>query len=141
MNKLAINHFIRFELKYGILAALIGLFCIASMAADEVLKPGNYIPKSGDSLDHVIAQTMAGSPLKIDVLRQVFLKLNPNAFEPAKGKPTSMRLRKGASVTVPNSEQLLGLRLPAKDEITTTDQSASSALNKAIERKSWVHFP
>ena len=144
MNKLALNPTICFHLKRGVLAALLGLFGIASMAAtqaDQVFKPSSYTPKNGDSLDHVIAQTMADSPLKIDVLRQAFLKLNPNAFEPAKGKSTSMRLRKGASLTVPDSEQLRQLTLLPKVETTPTDQSANSALDKAIERKRWVHFP
>jgi Tfp pilus assembly protein FimV len=123
---------------------LVGLYSVACLAAapvDQASKLPIYTPKNGESLDQVIFQTMANSPLKIELLRQAIINLNPNAFEPAKGKTPSLRLRKGVSLRLPDSEQLLQAFVPPKPELASIDQSANSALDGTMERKSWIHFP
>jgi Tfp pilus assembly protein FimV len=144
MNQPDTDRSTRLSFRHGVLLILVGLWsaaCLAVTPADQAVKPRSYKPKNGESLDHVIAQTMADSPLKIELLRQAFINLNPTAFEPAKGKTPSLRLRKGVSLTVPDSEQLLQAVVPPKAELASSLQSANSALDIAIERKRWVHFP
>ncbi len=153
MNQLDTDRSTRLSLRHGVLLALLGLWsvaCLAATPADQAVKPRSYTPKSGESLDQVIVQTMADSPLKIELLRQAFSNLNPNAFEPAKGKTPSLRLRKGVSLTVPDSQQLLQAVVPPKAELAVvppkaelaaTGQGANSDLDVAIERKRWVRFP
>jgi|GEM_PF-1174989 len=147
MNKLDTDRSTRLSLRHGVLLALLGLWsvaCLAATPADQAVKPRSYTPKSGESLDQVIAKTMADSPLKIELLRQAFINLNPNAFEPVKGKTPAPRLRKGVSLTVPDSQQLLQALqavVAPKVELAATGQDAKSDLDVAIQRKRWIHFP
>lgn len=144
MNQLDTGHSACPNLRNRLLLVLIGFCSVACLAAapvDQASKLPIYTPKSGESLDQVIFQTMANSPLKIELLRQAIINLNPNAFEPAKGKTPSLRLRKGVSLRLPDSAQLLQAFVPPKPELASIDQSANSALDGTMERKSWIHFP
>jgi Tfp pilus assembly protein FimV len=144
MNKLHADRSTCLSLRYGfflVLAGLWGVACLAATPSDTAVNPPSYKPKSGESLDHVIAQTMADSPLKIELLRQAFIDLNPHAFVPAKVKAPNLQLRKGVSLTVPDSQQLLQALVPPKAELASANQNGDTSLDAAIERKSWIHFP
>jgi len=97
-----------------------------------------YQPKPQETLDKVIEHTMAGSPLKIELLRQAFMTQNPQAFIPGKVP----KLRKRVTLTVPDHDELLRIHLgarvaPGVDPL----QPARFTPSTAEERKRWVQFP
>jgi Tfp pilus assembly protein FimV len=94
-----------------------------------------YKPKPGESLDRVIANTMADSPLRIELLRQAYIESNPGAFLQGKAP----QLRKNVALTVPNHEQLLKRFLPpmaSSDAVQLPVTGSSSE-----ERRRWVQYP
>lgn len=106
-----------------------------SAHATEVPKTlRSYTPKAGESLDSVIANTMGDSPLRIELLRQAYVELNPTAFLPGK----TPRLRKGVVLSVPDHEQLLRKIQQARS--ATTEQHQNQSVS-AEERRRWVRFP
>jgi Tfp pilus assembly protein FimV len=99
----------------ALFSGLVALVCWLAAQAQDQPRPGqaltpalptqaarNYTPKAGESLDRVIANTLADSPLKIELLRQAYVEQNPSAFFPGKAP----QLRKNVVLTVPNPEQL-----------------------------------
>jgi len=98
----------------------------------------SYKPKASESLDQVIAKTLPGSPLKIELLRQAFVAQNPQAIIAGKVP----KLRKGATLVVPDHDQLvqrtLGVLAPA---IEATQPLVSARASTFEERKRWVQYP
>lgn len=94
-----------------------------------------YTPKAGESLDRVIANTLADSPLKIELLRNAYMELNPSAF--VQGKVP--QLRKNVVLTVPNPEQLLKKFLPPLPSASAAQHPISTPSSE--ERWRWVQFP
>jgi Tfp pilus assembly protein FimV len=98
----------------------------------------SYKPKASESLDQVIAKTLPGSPLKIELLRQAFMAQNPQAIIAGKVP----KLRKGVTLVVPDHDQLiqrtLGLLAPASEP---TQPSISARSSTFEERKRWVQYP
>lgn len=94
-----------------------------------------YKPKPGESLDRVIANTMADSPLRIELLRQAYVESNPAAF--LQGKVP--QLRKNVTLTVPNHEQLLKRFLPPMASGDAAQQPATGSGSE--ERRRWVQYP
>ncbi len=95
----------------------------------------SYTPKPGESLDRVIANTMADSPLRIELLRQAYVESNPGAF--LQGKVP--RLRKNVDLTVPNHEQLLKRFL---QPLASGDAAQNPAVRSSSEeRRRWVQYP
>jgi Tfp pilus assembly protein FimV len=98
----------------------------------------SYKPKASESLDQVIAKTLPGSPLKIELLRQAFVAQNPQAIIAGKVP----KLRKGATLVVPDHDQLiqrtLGLLVPANEPTQPLVSARSSTFE---ERKRWVQYP
>ncbi|MFM6990326.1 MAG: hypothetical protein ACKOWD_03355 [Rhodoferax sp.] len=98
----------------------------------------SYLPKPGETLDQVIEHTLAGSPLKIELLRQAFVAQNPQAFVPGKVP----KLRKGVPLTVPDHDALLRTHLGARTQpVADAAQPAGRGPSTAEERKHWVQFP
>lgn len=98
-------------------------------------QPRTYMPKAGESLDRIIANTMAGSPLRIELLRQAYVELNPGAFR--KGKVP--QLRQNVLLTVPNHEQLLKNFLPP---LPSGDAAQHPTFRSSSEdRWRWVQYP
>ncbi|MFZ2738501.1 MAG: hypothetical protein WBI20_08840 [Burkholderiaceae bacterium] len=95
----------------------------------------HYTPKAGESLDRVIANTLADSPLKIELLRQAYVEQNPSAFLPGK----MPQLRKGVVLSVPDPEQLLQKYAPPKPSVSAAQQPAPSSSSE--ERRRWVQYP
>lgn len=94
-----------------------------------------YTPKAGESLDRVIANTLADSPLKIELLRNAYVELNPSAF--VQGKVP--QLRKNVVLTVPNPEQLLKKFLPPLPSASAAQQPILVPTSE--ERWRWVQYP
>ena len=110
----------------------------AESAAPTSTATRNYQPKPHETLDQVIEHTLAGSPLKIELLRQAFVAQNPQAFAPGKVP----KLRKGVTLTVPDHDALLRLHLGARAAPPADALQPVLARPSTVEeRKRWVQFP
>ena len=89
----------------------------------------------GESLDKVIQKTMADSPLRIELLRNAFIELNPQAFPGGQAS----RMRSTEPLNVPDSVQLL--RAVAMPLMETEDASRAAAPASAEQQRRWVRFP
>jgi pilus assembly protein FimV len=89
----------------------------------------------GESLDKVIQKTMAESPLRIELLRNAFIELNPQAFPGGQAS----RMRSTEPLNVPDSVQLL--RAVATPLLETEDASRAAAPASAEQQRRWVRFP
>ncbi len=89
----------------------------------------------GESLDKVIQKTMAESPLRIELLRNAFIELNPQAFPGGQAS----RMRTTEPLNVPDSVQLL--RAVAMPLLETEDASRAAAPASAEQQRRWVRFP
>ncbi len=98
----------------------------------------SYMPKAKETLDQVILHTLPESPLKIELLRQAFIDLNPDAIKPGK-VPV---LRKNTALVVPNHDvllrQYLGSAAPPADTAPPVARFKPSTIE---ERRRWVQFP
>jgi Tfp pilus assembly protein FimV len=113
----------------------------AAQAAPEAAQAAparSYLPKAGETLDQVIARTLPGSPLKIELLRQAFMAQNPQAIMPGKVP----KLRKGVPLLVPDHDALLRMHLgslAAPQDAAPANARYSPSTSE--ERKRWVQFP
>jgi len=97
-----------------------------------------YTPKAGETLDQVIAKTMGSSPLSTSILRQAFIDENPQGIVPGK----SPKLRKGATLNVPDHDRLLrGVLASVTPVAAPTETVRRPAQSTPEERKRWVQFP
>ena len=99
---------------------------------------GRYTPKAKETLDQVIQKTMAASPLKIELLRQAFIKHNPQAFMAG----SQSKFKKGVSLKIPDHDQLLLETMQVHEK--TADLQAAQAGNTSgsrEERRQWVRYP
>ena len=116
-------------------------------AITAVKSSRTYTPKAGESLDRVIAQTMADSPLKIEVLRQAFTSLNPQALVAG----STSRLRAGVQMDIPDHDQLLAslvAQTAGKKESATPAGHADTTANWSgpvagarDDRRQWIRYP
>jgi Tfp pilus assembly protein FimV len=110
----------------------------APPSASASASASSYKPKPGETLDQVIAKTMAKSPLSISLLRQAFIDQNPQAIVPGK-TPT---LRKGATLQVPDHDRLLRNVLASVTPVAAPIQAQPQVAPSTPEdRKRWVQFP
>ncbi len=116
----------------------------ASPSATPAKPLRTYTPKAGESLDRVIKQTMAGSPLSADVLRKAFVDLNPHAF--VAGNASKMRAK--VSLKVPDSQGLIQAVLAPHIQASLVAAAADEAKNMSgstsgvsDERRHWVRYP
>ena len=113
-------------------------------AAEAAPKPGmTYTPRKGETLDHVIQNTMPDSPLKMDLLRRSFNSQNPQAFVTPITTPP--RMKKGAVLSIPDHKKLLlsvaGPLTAEPDADAMGSQRSPAAVSSAEERKRWVRYP
>lgn len=98
----------------------------------------SYKPKAGETLDQVIAKTMGSSPLSLAILRQAFIDQNPQAIVPGKVP----KLRKGATLNVPDHDLLLRGVLASVTPVAAPSEAAPRAAQPTPEeRKRWVTYP
>jgi Tfp pilus assembly protein FimV len=124
--------------RLGLLGACVACTCLALPAAAQ---SKTYQVKSGDTVDYVIRQTMADSPIKPTILRQVLMSQNPEAFT----KSTPRVLIAGAVLRVPSTEDVLRQYLTGKTADTAAAPAKSGGYTTADinmnERKNWVRYP
>jgi Tfp pilus assembly protein FimV len=101
-----------------------------------------YTVQAGDTIDKVIRQHLAESPLKNEVLRQALMQHNPQAFT----QSTPRVLIAGAVLRLPSNEDLLRTQLGASGKATAPAGSTwaggySTRDMNMNERKNWVRFP
>jgi len=106
-----------------------------------------YMVRSGDTLDRIIAQTQAASPFSIAFLREAFAKLNPSALPRGAQGP----LLAGTLLRVPDSAELRRLAFPEIEPTrpplaaggSHSDQPSTptAAQREEAERRSWVRYP
>jgi pilus assembly protein FimV len=94
-----------------------------------------YKALRGESLDKVIQKTMADSPLRIELLRNAFIELNPQAFPGGQAS----RMRTTDELKVPDAVQLL--RAVAMPLMETEDAARAAAPASAEQQRRWVRFP
>ncbi|MEI7537751.1 MAG: hypothetical protein WCJ76_11085 [Comamonadaceae bacterium] len=104
----------------------------------------SYRPKAGESLDHVIKQTMPESPLRIELLRKAFVELNSQAFVGG----NASRMRSKVTLQVPDSKRLARAVLGPLVEVKVSDPAAEDASNRSgptssvtQEGRRWVRYP
>lgn len=93
-----------------------------------------YQVKPGDTLDKVVRNALADSPLRADVLKEEIVKMNPHAFT----KGSKSTLMAGATLHLPRNEDLLGKHLKAAQDAVGTAGRESATSN---ERRNWVRYP
>jgi Tfp pilus assembly protein FimV len=97
-----------------------------------------YTPRARETLDQVILNTMAGSPLSLDLLRQAYVDHNPQAFFPGKAR----KIRSGVTLQVPDLKRLMQAALaPEGKESVDKKPMSGSPTGGAEERRHWVRFP
>ena len=97
-----------------------------------------YTTKAGDKLDRIIQKTMADSPLKIELLRQAFVDLNPQAFPSG----TTSQMRKGAVLQIPDASKLLSSKFVSAPQDPAGVKKVSGYLSDSFEeRRHWVRYP
>ena len=108
---------------------------VAPVQPAVVASGRTYKVLRGESLDTVIQKTMADSPLRIELLRNAFIELNPQAFPGGQAS----RMRSTEPLNVPDSVQLL--RAVATPLLETEDASRAAAPASAEQQRRWVRFP
>ena len=108
---------------------------VAPVQPAVVASGRTYKVLRGESLDKVIQKTMADSPLRIELLRNAFIELNPQAFPGGQAS----RMRSTEPLNVPDSVQLL--RAVATPLLETEDASRAAAPASAEQQRRWVRFP
>ncbi len=100
--------------------------------------PVKYTVREGDTLDKVIRMHMGNSPLRIEILREAVIQLNPQAF--AKG--ANKFLLANAVLTLPNHSELVQKQLAAVlPPVEAAAPAPSTSSYTEDRRKSWVRYP
>ena len=108
---------------------------VAPVRPAVVASGRTYKVLRGESLDKVIQKTMADSPLRIELLRNAFIELNPQAFPGGQAS----RMRATEPLNVPDPVQLL--RAVAMPLMETEDAARAAAPASAEQQRRWVRFP
>ena len=108
---------------------------VAPVQPAVVASGRTYKVLRGESLDKVIQKTMADSPLRVELLRNAFIELNPQAFPGGQAS----RMRATEPLNVPDPVQLL--RAVATPLLETEDTPRAAAPSSAEQQRRWVRFP
>ena len=94
-----------------------------------------YMVQRGETLDKIIQKTMADSPLRVELLRQAFIQLNPQAFPGGQAS----RMRADQLLQVPDAMQML--RSLAMPLMNANEGPQVAPPVSAQEQRRWVRFP
>lgn len=92
---------------------------------------GTHVVQEGEYLDLIIEKTIPGSPIRKDLLRKAFVKLNPSAFG-GRGNPNYIFARK--KLKVPSVEDLKAVIFKAGELEQLRSNSADPHLG-------WIQYP
>ena len=92
---------------------------------------GTHVVQEGEYLDLIIEKTIPGSPIRKDLLRKAFVKLNPSAFG-GRGNPNYIFARK--KLKVPSVEDL-------KAVIFNAGELEQLRSNSADPHQGWIQYP
>lgn len=117
---------------------------VAPAGAEVAPALRTYRAKAGESLDHVIRQTMPESPLKIELLRKAFVDLNGKAFTGG----NAAKLRANVTLQVPDTQRLTRSVLAAQAEGHPASHAAEEPPYRSgptsgvtQEGRRWVRYP
>ena len=92
---------------------------------------GTHVVQQGEYLDLIIEKTIPGSPIRKDLLRKAFVKLNPSAFG-GRGNPNYIFARK--KLKVPSVEDL-------KAVIFNAGELEQLRSNSVDPHQGWIQYP
>lgn len=92
---------------------------------------GTHVVQEGEYLDLIIEKTLPGSPIRQDLLRKAFVKLNPSAFG-GRGNPNYIFAKK--KLKVPSVEDLKAVIFKAGE----LQQLRSNSVNP---HQGWIQYP
>lgn len=98
---------------------------------DGVGPGGIHVVQEGEYLDLIIEKTLPGSPIRQDLLRKAFVKLNPSAFG-GRGNPNYIFAKK--KLKVPSVADLKAVIFKAGE----LEQLRS---NSANPHQGWIQYP
>lgn len=98
---------------------------------DGVGPGGTHIVQEGEYLDLIIEKTLPGSPIRQDLLRKAFVKVNPSAFG-GRGNPNYIFAKK--KLRVPSVADLRSVIFKAGE----LEQLRNNSVNP---HEGWIQYP
>ena len=98
---------------------------------DKTGPGGAHLVKEGEYLDLIIEKTMPNSPIKPDLLRKAFVKMNPTAFG-GRGNPNYLFAKK--TLKIPSVEDL-------KTIIFKSGEMEELKTQSRDPHRGWIHYP
>ena len=99
--------------------------------SDKIGPGGEHLVKEGEYLDLIIEKTMPNSPIKPDLLRKAFVKINPTAFG-GRGNPNYLFAKK--TLKIPSVEDLKTIIFKSREMDDLKTQSRDP-------HRGWIHYP
>lgn len=104
---------------------------ISSSPVDENGPGGTHVVQPGEYLDLIIEKTLPESPVREDLLRRAFVKLNPNAFG-GNGNPNYLFAKQ--KLKIPSVDDL-------REVIFKTDQLDNLKNKNRDPNNGWIQYP
>ena len=98
---------------------------------DQAGPGGEHLVKEGEYLDLIIEKTMPNSPIKSDLLRKAFVRINPTAFG-GRGNPNYLFAKK--TLKIPSVEDL-------KTIIFKSGEMEGLKTQSRDPHRGWIHYP
>ena len=98
---------------------------------DKTGPGGEHLVKEGEYLDLIIEKTMPNSPIKPDLLRKAFVKINPTAFG-GRGNPNYLFAKK--TLKIPSVEDLKMIIFDSGEMEKLKTQSRDP-------HRGWIRYP
>ena len=92
---------------------------------------GTYVVQAGEYLDLIIEKTMPNSPVKENLLRRAFVRLNPHAFG-GNGNPNYLFAKE--TLKIPSVEDL-------RDIIFKEDEMEDLKHQRREPNQGWIRYP
>lgn len=114
------------------------LLALPSHAGDPAPTPApaytSYTSRAGDTIEKIVSQQYAGSPLQAQVLARHVLDANTALAK----TPSRKRLKTGTALQLPTHEQVLR---KAMAPYLPANAFEPAPHNGPEARRSWVHYP